>query len=170
MNLRMFEHVGNLFDYQGDYVLAHCIAADFGMSGGIAKQFVDKMNMRDQLKQWASREGVETIQNTYGPYDTYGITRPQLIGTAVLIEGTFNLITKLWTYEQPTYENLYRSLEDMRRQVSELSIKKLAMPKIGCGIDGLSWVAVYAMIVTIFKDMNIEIIIVSLPNAFNTIG
>lgn len=164
MNLKVFERTGDLFEYQDDYVLAHCIAADFGMAGGIAKQFVDKMNMRDRLKNWAYENHIKVAQN---PYGSYGVTRPELLGKAVLVDGTFNLITKLWTYEQPTYENLHESLMDMRRQVQELDIKKLAMPKIGCGIDGLSWVAVFAMIMTTFKDMDIEITIVSLPNAFN---
>lgn len=162
MNLKVFERTGDLFDYQDDYVLAHCIAADFGMAGGIAKQFVDKMNMRNRLKDWSK---ANDVKNAYLPY---GITRPQLLGKAVLVDGTFNLITKLWTYEQPTYENLHKSLEDMKRQVQELNIKKLAMPKIGCGIDGLSWIAVFAMIVMVFQDIDIEITIVSLPNAFNT--
>lgn len=164
MNLKIVERTGDLFEYQDDYVLAHCIAADFGMAGGIAKQFVDKMNMRDKLKSWSSKESVKMTKN---PYGTFGVTRPHLLGKAVLIDGTFNLITKLWTYEQPMYENLYESLEDMKRQVQELNIKKLAMPKIGCGIDGLSWVAVFAMIVATFKDMDMEILIVSLPTVFD---
>ena len=164
MKAKILEHTGDLFDYKDDYILAHCIAADFGMAGGIAKQFVDKMNMRDKLKYWAYTNDIEVALN---PRGNYGVTRPQLLGKAVLIEGTFNLITKLWTCEQPTYEDLYDSLKDMKRQVQELNIKKLAMPKIGCGIDGLSWVAVFTMIMSTFKDMDIEIVIVSLPTAFD---
>jgi O-acetyl-ADP-ribose deacetylase (regulator of RNase III) len=163
VNLKFFEQVGNLFDYQDDNILVHCIAADFGMAGGIAKQFVDKMNMREKLKHWAKENGIETSKNPYG-YE-YGMTRTSIFGKAILVDGVFNLITKLWTYEKPTYETLRATLLDMKKQIEELGIKKLAMPKIGCGIDGLSWVAVSSMITSVFKDMDIEITIVSLPRA-----
>ena len=38
-------------------------------------------------------------------------------------------------------------------------IKKLAMPKIGCGLDGLNWERVSQMIREIFEDTDIQITI-----------
>ena len=167
MNLKVLEPNGNLFDHQSDCVLAHCIAADFSMTGSTAKQFVDKMNMSNKLKEWAKMNKIKTLKN---PYGNYAVTRPELLGKAVLIDSTFNLITKLWVYERPVYENLQESLLDMKHQVQELGIKKLAMLKVGCDVDGLSWVTVLAIIVKTFRDTNIEINIVSLPDAFNRGG
>ena len=39
------------------------------------------------------------------------------------------------------------------------NIKKLVMPKIGCGLDRLSWDKVEPMIQEIFKDLDIEIVV-----------
>lgn len=39
------------------------------------------------------------------------------------------------------------------------NIKRLVMPKIGCGLDRLSWEKVEPMIKEIFKNLDIEIII-----------
>lgn len=160
MNLKIYEKVGDLFDYQDNYYLAHCIASDFGMMGGIAKQFVDRMAMRHKLVNWADLHKTKLAINSFNPIPS----RPELVGTAVLIENTFNLITKESTWERPTYKNLAESLIDMRSQIQKLNIKKLAMPRIGCGIDGLNWGAVYALIVVTFKQLDIEITIVSLPD------
>ena len=45
--------------------------------------------------------------------------------------------------------------------VSELdkNIKKLVIPKIGCGLDRLSWDKVEPMVQEIFKDLDIEIVV-----------
>ena len=39
------------------------------------------------------------------------------------------------------------------------NIKKLVMPKIGCGLDRLSWGKVEPMVQEIFKDLDIEIVV-----------
>lgn len=155
------EITGDLFDYKDDYILAHCIASDFGMLGGIAKQFVDKMDMRKKLERWAINNQVTTQETLYS---FSGISRPQLIGTAVLVDNVFNLVTKTSTSGQPSYMSLYYALLDMKKQVKRLGIKKLAMPRIGCGIDGLSWIAVYCMIIAVFHRTDLEILVVSLPH------
>ena len=164
MNLKICEKTGDLFDYQDEYYLAHCIASDFGMMGGIAKQFVDRMNMREKLRGWYASQGVLPVMSSKANPQFPFVIRPELVGKSVLIDTTFNLITKLSTSHQPSYEDLSKSLLDMRSQIQKLNIKKLAMPRIGCGIDGLSWTAVYALIVLVFKDLDIEITIVSLPD------
>lgn len=150
---------GNLFDFlEEDVACCHCIAADFGMAGGIAKQFVDRMNMRNLLKDWSKENNIKEYKN---PYENLGFTRPELLGRAIKVDMVFNLVTKLWTYEKPTYDTLYDALEDLKSQLDELGIKKLYMPKIGCGIDGLAWIAVHAIIWRIFGDTDIEVVVVN---------
>ena len=39
------------------------------------------------------------------------------------------------------------------------NIKKLVIPKIGCGLDRLSWDKVEPMVQEIFKDLDIEIVV-----------
>ena len=62
-------------------------------------------------------------------------------------------------YVVDTVVLLHKALEDMRRQCEEYGIKKLAMPKIGCGLDRLSWDEVESIIFDVFNDCDIEIVI-----------
>ena len=41
----------------------------------------------------------------------------------------------------------------------QFNIKKLAMPKIGCGLDRLQWSKVRENIKEAFKDIDIEIVV-----------
>ena len=50
----------------------------------------------------------------------------------------------------------------MRDQCENLNITKLAMPKIGSGLDRLDWEKVKEIIQDVFDDSDIEILICSL--------
>lgn len=52
----------------------------------------------------------------------------------------------------PTYESLESSLKVMRCHMVEHGVKELAIPQIGCGIDGLKWDEVEAKIRSVFDD------------------
>ena len=43
--------------------------------------------------------------------------------------------------------------------ISEAEIPKLAMPKIGCGLDRLAWPKVEEMLFIIFKDVEVNILV-----------
>ena len=81
------------------------------------------------------------------------------IGKALLVGNVFNLVTKAYHYNKPTYKMLYSALEDMRDQCEALGVKHLAMPKIGCGLDGLDWSKVSAMVKEVFGDLDIDILV-----------
>lgn len=40
----------DLFTVPQDYILCHCISADFALGAGIAKQFDERFNLRKKLK------------------------------------------------------------------------------------------------------------------------
>ena len=82
-----------------------------------------------------------------------------LVGKALLVDNVFNLTTKLNRYEKTTYETLEKALRDMKEDIQDLEIRKLAMPKIGCGMDRLVWEHVEELITTVFEDMDIEILV-----------
>lgn len=130
----------DLFTMDQGYYLAHCISADFALGAGIAKAFDSVYNMRFKLFR------------RYPDYEYH-------CGDAILIDNVFNLVTKRKCWHKPTYESLRESLEMMREQLEFLDATKLAMPKIGCGLDKLSWPLVYDIICEVFDDMNIEIFI-----------
>jgi len=126
----------NLFDVGSDYYLAHCVSYDFALGAGIAKEFEARFGLRSKLKKCSC----------YGRY-------------AILIDHVFNLVTKDCYWHKPTYFALRQALEDMKRQCASLNIKKIAMPKIGCGLDRLSWSQVSKIIQEVFDDTDIEILI-----------
>lgn len=133
----------DLFNVPQGYYLAHCISADFALGAGIAKTFDEVYNMRFKL----FRE--------YNNYEYDG-------GDALLIDNVFNLVTKPKGYHKPRYESVREALETMKDIMEENVTTKLAMPKIGCGLDRLSWDKVYEIICEVFQDMDVEILICEL--------
>lgn len=134
----------DLFEVPVYYHLAHCINGNYTLGAGIAREFADRMNMQNCLK-W-----------------TYPIAegeQAKYIGKALLVGNVFNLVTKAYHYDKPTYESLYSALKDMRHQCEVLGITHLAIPKIGCGLDRLDWDKVSAMIKEVFDDLDINILV-----------
>jgi O-acetyl-ADP-ribose deacetylase (regulator of RNase III) len=58
---------------------------------------------------------------------------------------------------KPTYESLEKSLIAMREHMVENQVKELAIPQIGCGLDGLKWDEVSERLNKVFDDTDIEI-------------
>lgn len=146
MKLNYIEEKRDLFTVPEEYHLCHCISADFGMGAGIVVMFNKLFDMKNRMLALHEKEGVE---------------KWDALGTGYVIqEGrVFNLITKRNVWEKPTYKNLATSLRAMRDICRKQDIKKLAMPLIGCGIDGLEWDKVSEMVTDIFKDEDMEILV-----------
>lgn len=132
----------DLFTVPQGYYLAHCVSADFALGAGIAKLFDSVYNMRAKLKD---------------RYDL--IDRKEYVGHALLVDNVFNLVTKGKCWQKPTYDDLTDALLEMSEIMTQLDITKLAMPKIGCGLDKLEWDKVEQVITDIFDDMDVEILI-----------
>lgn len=81
-------------------------------------------------------------------------------GVAVLKDKDrfiYNLITKEKYFNKPTYQTMHSSLEAMRVHMEKNSVQKLAIPRIGCGLDGLIWKKVKDQLGEVFKDVDIDI-------------
>ena len=141
------EETRDLFAVPQGYYLAHCISGDYSLGAGIAAQFVDVYNMRYKLHRNYPIPDGEKFAN---------------VGEALLVDNVFNLVTKSRVYFKPTYDDLYDSLVDMKEQCENLDITKLAMPRIGCGLDGLNWDTVEKIIKEIFGNTKMEILICTL--------
>ena len=135
---------GDLFAVPQGYYLAHCISGDYALGAGIAAQFVENYNMRFKLHKYYPIPDGERFAN---------------VGIALLIDNVFNLVTKERCFQKPTYYTLHNTLLDMRQQCENKDIKKLAMPLIGCGLDGLEWHKVKNTIEDAFKGTDIDILI-----------
>lgn len=141
------EETRDLFTVPQGYYLAHCISGDYSLGAGIAAQFVDVYNMRYKLHRNYPIPDGEKFAN---------------VGEALLVDNVFNLVTKDRVYHKPTYDTLIETLEDMKAQCENLDINKIAMPRIGCGLDGLSWDMVEEIIKEVFEDTDMEILICTL--------
>lgn len=139
------EEQGDLFtdDILREYALCHCISSDFALGAGIAETF-SAMGVKRRLcaefpRLWQGR------------------------GYCLFVEVNgiiaANLVTKERYFHKPTLDTLRQSLTDLRRQAAERNLKRLAMPKIGCGLDKLKWEDVRAVIKEIFNETDIEILV-----------
>ncbi len=143
--MRIVEIKKDLFELSPDvYYFAHCISGDYALGAGIARTFNSRMNMRHKL------------------HEQYPIPKGKAyanVGKALLVDKTFNLVTKTYYYKKPTYDSLCETLLDMKQQCKKLGVQHLAMPYIGCGLDRLEWSKVRKMIYQVFEDMDIEVVV-----------
>lgn len=139
------EEQRDLFTVPADYILVHCISADFAMGAGIAKEF--------------TRRGVKAqlIENYHG------IAK---VGDCAVTTTTgwrleFNLVTKEKYWQKPTYGSLKTALVNARilALMNDDEPVKLAMPRIGCGLDRLQWVKVKEIIEEVFANTDVEILV-----------
>lgn len=129
------EEKRDLFSVPEDYYFVHCISADFALGKGIALEFKKRFDMKNRLK--ASGQS----------------------GKCILIDRVFNLVTKETWRRKPTMQSVTECLSELRKQVTEKDIKKLAMPEIACGLDGLDWNEVSEQVRRIFSDTDVKIIV-----------
>lgn len=132
--------------------LCHCISSDVtkykAMGAGIARTFRIKYpNMAGE------------------------ISKDFKIGRAVRYqEGNqviYNLVTKVNVYDhinkgishEDYYNNLRNALVSLRNQMIKNKERKLAMPKIGSGLDRGNWFIIKAIIKDVFRGTDINIII-----------
>jgi len=139
--MKYSEEYKDLFTVSDDYCLAHCIASDLAMGAGIAVPMQKKFHLRNALK--------------YFEYKGASLQHP----TCIKVDRVFNLITKKKSSGKPTLNSLKKSLDIMKEMIIAQDIKKLAMPKIGCGLDRLQWGEVREYLQTIFADVDVEVIV-----------
>ncbi|XP_067643149.1 ADP-ribose glycohydrolase OARD1 isoform X2 [Eurosta solidaginis] len=131
---------GDLFSADESYSMAHCVAADMRLGKGIAVKFRTKFGQMHTLKQQEQKPG----------------------GVAVLQDKSrfiYYLVTKESSWAKPTYQSLNDSLNAMKIHMLKHNINKLAIPRIGCGLDGLVWQKVKNMLHKVFEEVPVEIIV-----------
>lgn len=136
----------DLFSVSPNIHLVQCISADLKMGAGIAVQFNKHFDVRNTLINKYKEAPLRMWDK-----GTHGFC---------ILEGrVFNLVTKRNYWHKPTYESLRSALTAMRNSAISRDIKEIAMPLIGCGLDGLSWEKVSELIREIFYDTDIEILV-----------
>jgi len=130
------EEYRDLFTMPESYHLAHCIASDLGMGAGIAVPMQKTFGLRGKI--------LKTGLPLHHP-------------TTIKTDHIFNLITKAKSSGKPTLNALHMSIIKMRDIAVQEGIKQIAMPKIGCGLDRLSWPQVREILKAEFANTDIEI-------------
>ncbi|KAJ8911018.1 hypothetical protein NQ315_003580 [Exocentrus adspersus] len=112
------EEQRDLFQVPNEFALAHCVAQDLKMSRGIAATFKQRFGRVDELRDKKPEVG-EVVQ----------------LGEDKTGRNIFYLITKELSYQQPTYQDVWASLVDLRDALLSQNITKLAIPKLACGLE-----------------------------------
>lgn len=137
----------DLFLLKDSHWLAHCISADFALGAGIAKEFAKRFDEKRFL--FENRDSFPAWSGT---------------GFCILdvLHHVLNLVTKKGWRNKPTLLSLEQSLQSMAEIAAQNSITKIAMPKIGCGLDRLHWKEVSPLIQRVFANTEMEIVVCSL--------
>jgi hypothetical protein len=130
------EIVADLFE--SNDALAHCVSEDFVMSKGIAVLFRDRFGGVEQLRATHTKSGGCTFLKHNGRFIYY-------------------LVTKKQYFHKPTYDTVRASLLSMRELAQQQHVDAVSMPRIGCGLDGLTWEKVAAIIESVFSQSGIRI-------------
>ena len=115
-----------------------CVSRDFVMSSGTARDFAEHFGGLDKLKSQDKQVGEVAWQTSSGRHIFYLITRDR-------------------HYQQPSYYTIEKCLENLLTLCSELKIRALDMPKIGCESDNLDWKVVSRMIDHVFVNSRIQL-------------
>jgi len=148
LNVMLPNECGNFFKYcQQDlftvpagYSLAHCVSQDMYMGKGIAVEFKERYGMVKELIAQGKIVGETAAHNIDGGVAYY-------------------LITKSKFNDKPSMDSLEMSLNDLREQLVKDGVTKLAMPKIGCGLDGLDWGQVSTIVHKTLSDVLTEVVV-----------
>lgn len=152
--LRINHIEGDLFNAPKDNSLAHAVDKTFRMSKGIASKFNERYGSREYLLR--QEKGVGEC--------------------AVLNRNKYSKVVYIVTKHRhshkpsPRFVNRFerdyiRGLIGLKDTCLRLSISKLAIPRIGSGLDGLDWDAcILPSIRGIFADLDMEINIYSPPS------
>lgn len=128
----------DLFALPKEYALAHCVTKDLESSRGIATVFRKKFGGVQSLKLQEPAVGRALHHQSQGQH-------------------LFYLVTKDQPQQESNYQALWESLIHLRSHLQFLGVKKLGIPKLGCGYDGLDWRIVRPMLEKIFRSTKIRI-------------
>lgn len=136
------EEKRNLFSVDfNKWTPAHCISWDCKMGAGIAVPMKKRFKLNELKK---------AIDNSDIP-----INWP----VCFYYHGVYNLITKDKYRNKPSYDTMKSALVSMFYHVESHGIKHIVMPKIGSGLDRLSWPKVREIIQEVFEKSDVEILV-----------
>lgn len=144
----------NLLDMPSEYVIAHNIdSGETAMGAGVALALCNKFNtLRNDCKNFAKENNHEvgkTFRYQHGEYTIYNMyTKPHVY---------FNAQNGMTMDE---YLNNQRNcLNMLKRHMVFHNEKKLAIPKIACGLDKCNWEDIQKLLYEVFENTDFEIVV-----------
>ncbi|XP_034250539.1 ADP-ribose glycohydrolase OARD1-like [Thrips palmi] len=134
--MKLIRATGDLFTSRDN--LAHCVSRDFHMNAGIAVKFKSTFGNQEKLSSGGWSVGTTARLTTNDRH-------------------VFYLVTKERYFLKPSYDSLKASLVELARWVELLGIERLAIPRLGCGKDGLKWPIVRRILIEVFEGINVII-------------
>ena len=141
----------------GGTSVAHCVSADFRITGGVAKQLDLKFNIKSDLMTDVASE-MRRVGNVIE------LKRRVSAKDGAVIVSIYNVITKATVRDKPTYDDFEAAIETLRDAVSDSRLRKsaIAIPRLGCGIDGLEWSRVKEILLRVFAKSDILLVVYTL--------
>jgi O-acetyl-ADP-ribose deacetylase (regulator of RNase III) len=112
--------------------LAHCVSRDFRMGAGVALEFRTRFGKVPELLAQTKSVGEVAVLDRDPPL--------------------FYLVTKEAYYHKPTLETLRASLASLALECRARGVRRLAIPRLGCGLDRLRWPDVERLIRSTLAD------------------
>lgn len=129
----------NIMAVPQGYYLAQGISRDLNFKVGLPALFEKTYNLKEKL----TANYDEEIE----------------IGEVYLIDNVYSLVVKDSSYDRPDRDVLMDALVELRDQMEEDMVTKLAIPKLCCGRNGLEWDDVKAMISFVFGNSDVQILV-----------
>ena len=133
--------IGNILECNNN--IAHCVSRDIRMSAGLARKMKVHFGGIKEMKRMKRDVGDIVVIKRNG-------------------HSIIGLITKKYFWKKPLYSNIESSLYKLRSYLTSINQKSIAMPLIGCGLDGKDWNIIEKMITNIFEE-NFDVTIYKLP-------
>jgi hypothetical protein len=140
----------SLLNAPKDFAIVQCISADCAMGITSDGREIPCLAL--------------TLRKKYPLMSDYCKSFNPSVGKALIYRGPddriiFNLVTKSNYYGKPTYDTMFNALLELKSTALQTSEFRLAIPKLGSGLDDLAWVRVSKMIGYVFYESGIEVVL-----------
>lgn len=136
---------GNILEEAKWTSIAHCVGRDMLMEDGLAKKIKTTFKTdTEMLKSRAKLGGIEVQPNGN--------------------EYILHIVTKELSTTKPNWKIFKKAIVNLEAKCTELGIHHIAIPQIGCGLDGLQWHKVMKVLKSVFLNSTTQVTVVYLTD------
>ena len=128
--------------------IGHCISADAKMS----EEFADFLSRKIPGLRPTCKKAKLLMGQVFPFWDSTGR------------RYIYNLVTKERFFDKPDSSTLLTTLETMKSHAAMYGVSRIAIPKIGCGLDQMNWQEVVKLLRDVFAYSDIHIVVYTLES------